>query len=104
MIIDERSYEVHPAHVQDYLDLYEAEGMTIQISHLGDLVGWFTTDIGTVNEVVHLWRYKDMGDREKRRARMNADPAWQAFRKKASPYLLRMRNRILVPTAFSPLR
>ncbi len=104
MILDERSYLIKPEHVKDYLDTYVAEGMELQISHLGDLVGWFTTDVGTVNEVVHIWRYKDMGDRERRRAAMEADPAWLAFRKKTSSYVVRMRNRILRPTSFSPMR
>jgi hypothetical protein len=102
MILDERSYLIKPEHVKDYLETYEREGMALQVSHLGDLVGWFTTDVGTVNEVVLIWRY--MGDRERRRSAMEADPAWQAFRRKTSSYVIRMRNRILRPTSFSPMR
>lgn len=104
MILDERTYAIKPAHVRDYLDLYVAEGMALQVSHLGHLVGWFTTDAGVVNEVVHIWRFADAGDRERCRAAMEADPAWQAFRAKSSPFVLQMRSRILHPTAFSPMR
>jgi hypothetical protein len=104
MIFDERTYEILPAHVRTYLDLYVAEGMALQKSHLGDLVAWFTTDVGVVNEVVHIWRYQDAGDRERRRTAMEDDPAWQAFRAKAAPYVLRMTSRLLKPTAFSPLQ
>jgi hypothetical protein len=104
MILDERTYAIHPEHVTAYLDLYVAEGMALQISHLGDLVGWFTTDAGVVNEVVHMWRYADMGDRERRRVAMEADPAWQAFRARTSRFVQSMRSRILRPTAFSPMR
>lgn len=104
MIVDERTYAIQPAHVRDYLDLYVAEGMALQIRHLGHLIGWFTTDVGVVNEVVHMWRFEGLGDRETRRAAMEADPAWRAFRTKASPYVLSMRSRILRPTSFSPMR
>lgn len=104
MILDERTYAVQPAHVDDYLALYERDGMAIQVGHLGHLVGWFTTDCGVVNEVVHMWRFEDLGDRERRRAAMEADPAWQAFRAEAARYVLQMRSRILRPTSFSPLR
>jgi hypothetical protein len=104
MILDERTYAIHPAHVKEYLALYVAEGMELQISHLGDLVGWFTTDAGVVNEVVHMWRYADMGDRERRRAAMDADPRWQVFRARTSGFVQSMRSRILRPTAFSPMR
>ncbi|RWR27717.1 NIPSNAP family protein [Sinirhodobacter populi] len=104
MILDERSYAIHPQYVKDYLTIYEAEGMALQVSFLGDLVGWFTTDVGTVNEVVHIWRYEDLGDRERRRAAMEASPEWQVFRKKTSHFVQSMRSRILRPTWFSPMR
>lgn len=103
MILDERTYAVHPAHVGAYLHAYAAEGMAIQVGHLGTLIGWFTTDVGTVNEVVHIWQYDSLGDREARRAALEADPAWQAFRAKTSGYVQSMRSRILRPTWFSPL-
>lgn len=103
MILDERTYTIEPAHVGTYLKLYVDEGMAIQVSHLGTLVGWFTQDIGTVNDVVHIWQYDDLADRERRRAAMEADPAWQAFRTKAASLVQTMRSRILKPTWFSPL-
>ncbi len=104
MILDERTYTIRPEHVRDYLRLYEAEGMALQVSHLGDLVGWFTTDTGVVNQVVHMWRYADAGERERRRAAMEADPAWWAFRARTSHFVIEMRSRILRPTWFSPMR
>ena len=103
MILDERTYTIAPAHFGTYLDLYVREGMAIQTGHLGKLIGWFTQDIGTVNDVVHIWQYDDLADRERRRAAMEADPAWQAFRAKAAPYVRTMKSRILKPTWFSPL-
>ena len=27
------------------------------------LVGYFTTDVGTINQLVHLWRFEDDADR-----------------------------------------
>jgi hypothetical protein len=104
MILDERSYTVKPELLKFYLDTYVAEGMAIQVGHLGDLVGWFTTDVGVINEVVHIWRYEGLGERERRRAAMEADPAWLAFRAKTSHCVTRMHSRILRPTAFSPMR
>ncbi|WP_018184354.1 NIPSNAP family protein [Kaistia granuli] len=104
MIVDERTYAIHPAHVRDYLDLYVREGMELQVHHLGHLIGWFTTDVGTVNEVVHMWGFDGLGERERRRAAMEADPEWLKFRAKTSGFVQSMRSRILRPTAFSPLR
>jgi hypothetical protein len=38
------------------------------------------------------------------RARLQADPRWQAFLAKIQPLIHTQQNRILVPTSFSPLR
>jgi hypothetical protein len=53
---------------------------------------------------VHWWGYDNFAEREKRRAQMNADPAWQAYLAKATPFMQKMENRILTPLSFSPLK
>ncbi|MDX6511028.1 MAG: hypothetical protein QOE36_532, partial [Gaiellaceae bacterium] len=76
----------------------------IQQRHLGDLVGAFTVDIGDLSSIVHLWSYDSLGERERRRAELQKDPAWQDFLKRLQPLLHVQKNRILVPTAYSPLK
>ena len=55
MIVDHRTYELQPGRLRDFLALYEKEGLPVQAKHLGHLVGFFTTEIGNVNEIVHIW-------------------------------------------------
>jgi len=104
MIIDERTYTLHPGRVPDYFKLYEAEGLPVQRPILGNLIGYFATEVGTLNQVVHLWGYESMGEREKRRAIMLQNADWQAYLKKAMQLIVKMENRILVPAPFSPLK
>ena len=77
MIVDHRTYELQPGRLRDFLALYEKEGLPVQLKHLGNLVGYYTTEVGNVNEIVHIWGYADLADRTKRRAAMAADPANQ---------------------------
>ena len=74
MIVDHRTYELQPGRLRDFLALYEKEGLPVQKKHLGNLIGFFTTEVGNVNEIVHIWGYEDLADRTKRRAAMAADP------------------------------
>lgn len=104
MIVDERTYTLHPGKTAEFLALYQAEGYPVQTGYLGEPLGFFTTEIGILHQVVHLWGYESMGDREQRRAKMQADPAWQSYLKKSTPLFREMQNRILVPTAFSKIR
>ena len=71
---------------------------------VGEPIGFFVTEIGTLNQVVHLWKYDSMADREQRRAKLAGAPNWGDYLDAATPFLLRMENRILVPTAFSPMK
>ena len=105
MIIDHRTYTLHPGRLPEFVELYGREGYPVQTQHLGEPYGWFVShDIGELNQVVHMWRYADLADREQRRARMLADPRWQAYLAKASPMLARMENKILRGTPFFAVR
>lgn len=104
MIIDHRTYTLKPNRLPEYVRIFEEHGLPIQLRHLGNLVGYFTSVIGPVNQVVHLWGYEDLADMERRRAARDADPAWAEYRKKTQELVLYQENKILRPTGFSPIR
>ncbi len=104
MILEERNYTFHPGKVPLFLKMYKAEGLAIHTRHLGRLVGFFTSEIGVLNQVVHMWAYDSMADREARRAKLYTDPEWLVFLPKCADFIQRMENRILTSTSFSPLR
>lgn len=104
MIIDHRTYTLHPGNLPQLVKLYETEGYPIQSEYLGKPFGWFVShDIGELNQIVHLWKYTDFTDRETRRAKLAADPRWHAYLAKASPMIAKMENKILRGTAFFSL-
>ena len=104
MIVEQRDYHVFTGKLNELVRLYADEGIAIQQELLGGLVGVFTTDVGALSTYTSLWRYDSFGDREARRARLQADERWQAFLAKIQPLIHTQHNRILVPTSFSPLR
>lgn len=104
MIIEERIYTLYPGKVPAYLALYQSEGMALQTKILGNLIGYFSTDVGPLNQVVHLWGYADFDDRTTRRAQLAATAEWQTFLPKLLAFVVTMENRILLPAAFSPIR
>lgn len=104
MIVEERIYKIKPGKLVRYMQLVREEGLAIQQPILGNLIGYFQTEIGPLNHVVHMWSYRDLNDRAERRRRLAADPAWQTFAVKLSENIDGLENRILIPTDFSPLR
>ena len=101
MFIDHRTYNVKPGKLNDFLRIYGEEGFPLQKKYLGHCVGWYySNDIGPLNQVVHLWAYKDLNDRAERRGRLLADPAWGRYVSKTVDFLDSQENKILRPTPF----
>lgn len=90
--------------MQEYLQRFERVGLPIQLRHLGQYIGTFCSDIGPLNQVVHIWAYADIADREERRSAMAADPEWQAFLVVNRGSFTEQENKILKPASFSALR
>ncbi len=86
-----------------FLKQYEKEGMEVQVRILGNMVGYYFTDVGPLNQVVHLWGYESMNDRYERRARLQASEEWQAYAKKMRPLVSHVENKILIPASFCPV-
>ena len=104
MIYEMRTYRMKVGTVPAYLKLVADEGIEVQKGHLGQLVGYFSSEIGPLNEIVHVWAYADLADRSERRARLSADPRWQAFLPKIQALIDTMDSKILLPADFSPLK
>lgn len=102
MIVEQRIYTLKVGAAPKYLALYEAEGLEIQRSILGRMVGYFSTDMGALHQIVHMWAYKDYAEREERRAKLGANPAWQAYAPKTREFQISQENKILIPAPFSP--
>jgi hypothetical protein len=102
MIVEQRIYTIKPGLVPQYLELYEAEGLAVQSRILGNLIGYYSAEVGELSQIIHMWGYKDMNDRTVRRAELYGDPEWQAVVTRLFEMIDRMENRILIPTKFSP--
>jgi hypothetical protein len=104
VIVEQRDYHVYTGKLGQLVRLYADEGIALQQEILGNLLGVFTTDVGALSTYTSLWGYDDFAQRQERRARLQADPRWQEFLGKIQPLIHTQQNRILIPTAFSPIR
>lgn len=102
MIIEQRTYTLHPGALPEFLELYVKEGLDLHRKYL-PMLGYFTSDIGPQNQVITLWGYESMADREEKRAALYADPDWIALGPKMTGFIQTMENIILRPTPFSPI-
>lgn len=103
MFYEIRTYRLKNGTIPTYLKVVEEEGIAIQKRHLGDLVAYFVSEIGPINEIVHIWSYASLDDRERRRAALMEDPEWRVFLPKIRDLIEVAENKIMKAARFSPL-
>ncbi len=104
MHFEMRTYTIRPGMVDAYLQLFGDVGLPI-LSRYAKLVGFWRTDIGELNQLVHIWAYESLDGRAEKRAALYRDENWRAdFLPLAAPMLERQESKLLLPAEFSPLR
>ena len=95
MIYEMRTYQVKPGRVAELEGLVgEALPHREKYSRLG---AFWHTEIGPLNEVVHIWPYESVDERARIREAANKDPHWPPD---TLHMLINMRSDILIPTPF----
>lgn len=102
MVIDFRAYTLHSGMVTPFMELFEQEGLEPQIRICGKFLGLYRTELGNINQIVMMFEYADAGERERRRARLYKDPAFQAYLAKVRPMLRDQEVRLLIPSKCNP--
>lgn len=101
MIVEMRTYELEPGRLAQFLKHMESEGLPIERPVLGRMLGFYTSEIGELNQVIHMWGYESFEDRQHRRQALNNNPQWAEFLPKVLPLIRHMRNQLLLPTTFA---
>lgn len=76
MIYEMRTYTTLPGAVGVLLDANENIGRPVRGDDYGVLEGYWYTEIGPLNKVVHLWRYDSMAERDRLRAELGKNSDW----------------------------
>ena len=103
MIVEQRVYALHTGKVRLYLELYEREGLPVQLHHLPPTLGCYVTEVGPLNEVTHFWAYDSFEERMRRRTAMRGDPRWAPYLARVQPLICAQTTRILLPAPFFDL-
>jgi len=100
MIVEERMYTMHPGKLPEFMEIYEKEALPLLRKYLEKQIGFYITEVGVQNQIVHMWAFDSFEDRERRRNAMAADPAWNEYRKKNQPRIMFQETRLLRPPPF----
>ena len=94
-IVDLRTYTIRLRRMQEFLDVFGRLAMPVQRDHLGEPLGFYVSDIGDLNQVVHLWGFESLSDFDRKRTARDVDPRWPAYLAASEHLIVEQRNRIL---------
>jgi hypothetical protein len=97
MIFEMRTYLLKPG---TPLEAEKAFGERIEArSKLSRIAGFWRTEVGTLNQIIHIWPYKDLNERDHVRAEAVKQGVWPP---KIQDFVLDMESKILHAAPFSP--
>ncbi len=97
MIIEMRTYLLKPGTTPAFEERF-MEGLTarLQFSRLG---GLWRSEVGTLNQVVHVWPYESFQERERIGQEARKTGKWPP---KTHEFIITQESKILQPAPFSP--
>ena len=92
-IYELRTYTLAVGKMAEAVELYKTIGWpALSKIEEGRLIGYFTGDIGAMNQIIHVWKFEDDADRRAFWAKVFADEGFMAFAAKFRPLVLEQQN------------
>jgi hypothetical protein len=96
MIQELRTYTLMPGKQVEYLRLSAEVGRKARGDNYGKLEGFWFTEFGTLNQVVHLWTYPSFEERERLRQALQQNDEWtKGYLPQIRPMVVAQENKIL---------
>jgi hypothetical protein len=103
VIVDLRTYTIRLRKMNEFLEIFDRLAMPVQMKYLGRPLGIFTSAVGPLNQVVHLWGFDDMGEFERRHAARDKDPDWPAYLQASADLIIAQETRLIRRAAMPSL-
>ena len=98
-----RTYTLQVGKLSEAFQLYKELGWpALEVSYADKLVGYFTSDVGTLNQLIHLWKFDDDADRRNHWQTLFKDQQFMAFAAKIRPLILKQEVQLLHAAPWGP--
>jgi NIPSNAP protein len=105
MIHELRRYTIKPGKVAEYVEKAASVGRAVRGDRYGRLLGYWSSELGSLNQVVHLWEYADVAARAQARAGLAKEERWlKEYVPRSQPLLVSQENMLLSPLDWYPFR
>lgn len=97
MIYEVRTYDMKPHSMPEVLKRF-GDAYPVRAKY-SELAACWTTEIGPLNRLIHVWGYESAGERDRIRAETGKEKGWPPNMKE---FINTMTSEIFIPFPFSP--
>ena len=99
-----RTYTLYVGKMSEAVKLYQELGFPAMQKggHDKKLVGYFQSDVGTINQILHLWKFDDDADRRKSWQSLFANADFMNFAGKFRPLVMTQEVKLLLAAPWGP--
>lgn len=94
-LIDHRIYTIALRKMPEFLDVFDRLAMPVLLKTLGNPIGFYASHVGPLNQIVHLWAYKDLTDYEERCRQRDTHPDFPAYLAASEKLITAQENRLI---------
>lgn len=103
MIYDMRIYDLVPGGIPEYQAAVEEVGLPVREKYGVKLAGWYFTEIGTLNRVVHIWAFRDWAHFDEAKVKFRQDPDWvERYVPRVRHLIVHQSDQIMHAAPFAP--
>lgn len=103
MIYDMRIYDIRPGGLQAYMDAVREVALPVRRRYGIRLAGWYHTEVGPLNRVVHIWAFRDWDHLSEGKRQFRQDPQWvNDYVPRVLPLIVRQESQVVLAADFSP--
>jgi hypothetical protein len=101
-VYEMRTYTLYVGKMAEAIELYKNVAWPVLEQYQHHLVGYFTGDIGAMNQIIHVWKFEDDAARRAFWAELFANKDFQAFAKQFRPFILNQENKLMFSAPWGP--
>ena len=104
MIYDFRMYTLKPGATPEYMAAVEEVALPIRKKYGVKLAGWYYSEIGELNQVVHIWAFDDEAHMAEAKAKVAGDPDWAGkYMPRVRPLIESQKTYLMKSPDFAPV-
>lgn len=78
-LVDHRIYTIRLRKMGEFIEVFDRLALPILLETLGSPLGFWTSQVGPLNQFVHCWAYESLADYERRCQARDAHPDFPAY-------------------------